>query len=101
MRLPRPGALVLQERLFLLLTGIFIAALVASNLIFQKFFTWSPFGIHTFELSVGILPYPVTFLVTDIVSEIYGRKAADQIVVTGFFASLFILVIVTIADAVS
>ena len=91
---------MLQERLFLLLTGIFIAALVASNLIFQKFFTWSPFGIYTFELSVGILPYPVTFLVTDIVSEIYGRKRADQIVITGFFASLFILLIVTVADAV-
>ncbi|UCD39343.1 MAG: queuosine precursor transporter [Fidelibacterota bacterium] len=96
----RPTVTVFQERLFLLLSGIFIAALVASNLIFQKFFTWSPFGVYTFEISVGILPYPITFLVTDIVSEIYGRRRADQIVVTGFFASLFILVVVLIADAV-
>lgn len=96
----QPTAAVFQERLFLLLSGIFIAALVASNLIFQKFFSWSPFGIYTFEISVGILPYPVTFLVTDIVSEIYGRKRADQVVISGFFASLFILGIVLIADAV-
>jgi uncharacterized integral membrane protein (TIGR00697 family) len=95
----RPTAVVFQERLFLLLSGVFIAALVASNLIFQKFSTWSPFGIYTFEISVGILPYPVTFLVTDIISEIYGRKRADQVVISGFFASLFILLVVLLADA--
>jgi uncharacterized integral membrane protein (TIGR00697 family) len=97
--LVRPTAVVFQERLFLLLSGVFIAALVASNLIFQKFFTWSPFGIYTFEISVGILPYPVTFLVTDIISEIYGRKRADQVVISGFFASLFVLMVVLVADA--
>ena len=96
LRLTRPAASVFQERLFLLLSGVFIAALVASNLIFQKFFTWTPFGLYTFEISVGILPYPVTFLVTDIVSEIYGRKRADQVVVSGFFASLFILLVVLV-----
>ncbi len=95
-----PARIVLQERLFLVLAAVFIAALVVSNLIFQKFFTWSPFGIYTFEISVGILPYPVTFLVTDITSEIYGRRRANQIVIAGFFASLFILGIVLLADAV-
>lgn len=100
LRLTRPAASVFQERLFLVLSGVFIAALVASNLIFQKFFTWTPFGLYTFEISVGILPYPITFLVTDIVSEIYGKKRADQVVVTGFFASLFVLLIILVADAV-
>ncbi|MCK4577666.1 MAG: queuosine precursor transporter [Candidatus Marinimicrobia bacterium] len=93
------GKIVLQERLYLVLAAIFIAALVASNLIFQKFFTWSPFGLYTFEISVGILPYPITFLVTDIISEIYGRRRANQVVVAGFFASLFILLVVLLADA--
>ncbi len=92
--------IVLQERLFLVLAAVFIAALVASNLIFQKFFTWSPFGIYTFEISVGILPYPITFLVTDITPEIYGLRPANQIVIAGFFASLFILGIILLADAV-
>jgi uncharacterized integral membrane protein (TIGR00697 family) len=99
LRLGQSARSVFQERLFLLLSAVFIAALVASNLIFQKFFTWSPFGLYTFEISVGILPYPITFLVTDIVSEIYGRRRADQIVVSGFFASLFILLVVLVADA--
>ena len=41
------------------------------------------------ELSVGILPYPITFLVTDLISEIYGKKKANQVVIAGIFASLF------------
>jgi queuosine precursor transporter len=87
-------------RLYLILSGVFIASLVASNLIFQKFFTWSPFNLYTFELSVGIIPYPVTFLITDIISEIYGRKKADQVVIAGLVSSLFILLIIFIADQV-
>jgi len=83
---------------YLVLGGIFIASLVTSNLIFQKFFTWDPFGLYKFEISVGILPYPITFLVTDIISEIYGKKRANRIVMTGLFASIFTLLIVMLAD---
>ena len=92
----------LEERLYLILTGIFIASLVSCNLIFQKFFQidiWIPFiGWYTFTQSVGLLPYPITFLVTDIISEIYGRRRANQVVVAGLIASIFMLFIVTIAD---
>ena len=84
--------------LYLILAGIFIASLVSCNLIFQKFFTWSPFGLYTFEISVGILPYPITFLVTDLISEIYGLKRANRVVMAGLIASIFILGVVTIAD---
>ena len=102
-----------QDRLYLILSGIFIASLISSNLIFQKFFFWTPFAFlanfeasgwtvwlssYTFELSVGILPYPITFLVTDIVSEIYGREKADRIVVSGFISSIFIMGVVMVGD---
>ncbi len=86
------------EKAYLILAAIFLSALVASNLIFQKFFHWSPFGIYTFELSVGILPYPITFIVTDVVSEIYGRRRAKQMVFLGFIASVFTLGIIILAD---
>ena len=93
------------NNLYLILSGIFIASLVSCNLIFQKFFQldiWIPFiGSYTFEQSVGLLPYPVTFLVTDIISEIYGRKKANQVVTSGLIASLFMLCIVTISDQIS
>jgi uncharacterized integral membrane protein (TIGR00697 family) len=84
--------------LYLILAGIFIASLVSCNLIFQKFFTWSPFGLYTFEISVGILPYPITFLVTDLISEIYGLKRANRVVMAGLVSSIFILGVVTLAD---
>ena len=88
--------------LYLILSGIFIASLVSCNLIFQKFFQieiWVPFiGSYTFEQSVGLLPYPITFLVTDIISEIYGRKKANQVVTAGLIASIFMLLVVTISD---
>jgi len=87
-------------RFYLILAALFIASLVVSNLIFQKFFSWDFFGIYTFEISVGILPYPVTFLITDIISEVYGKKKANQVVTAGIFASLFSLLIIYTADAV-
>ena len=105
-----------QDRLYLILAGIFVASLISSNLIFQKFFFWTPFAFlaspdsgnwlswlseYTFELSVGILPYPITFLVTDIISEIYGREKANRVVMVGFISSIFIMGVVMVGDMVS
>ena len=94
----------LAYRIYLYLGALFITSLVVSNLIFQKFFFWNPFGEFTvfgvslFEVSVGILPYPITFLITDLISEIYGRKMANQIVTAGIFASFFSMAIILVAD---
>lgn len=92
----------LAQKIYLYLAALFITSLVVSNLIFQKFFYWHPFdvkvfGIRLFELSVGILPYPITFLITDIISEIYGKSKANQVVVAGIFASFFSIAILWVA----
>lgn len=91
---------LLAYKIYLVLAALFITSLVVSNLIFQKFFSWDFFGVYTFEVSVGILPYPITFLVTDLISEIYGKKKANQVVVAGIFASFFSLLIIYVADIV-
>lgn len=96
----KPNDLRLAYRIYFTLGALFICALVVSNLIFQKFFSWDFFGLYTFEISVGILPYPITFLITDIVSEIYGKKKANEMVTAGIFASLFSLLIVYVAKVV-
>lgn len=93
------------HRIYLLLGALFITSLVVSNLIFQKFFYWYPLnmeilGFKLFEISVGILPYPITFLITDLISEIYGKKRANDVVVVGIFASLFSLLIVYVSAQV-
>ncbi|NNE76623.1 MAG: queuosine precursor transporter [Pricia sp.] len=94
----------LAYKIYLYLGALFITSLVVSNLIFQKFFYWNPFGdvtifgVSLFEISVGVLPYPITFLITDLISEIYGRKKANQIVTAGIFASFFSMGIILVAD---
>ncbi|MDA0773914.1 MAG: queuosine precursor transporter [Bacteroidetes bacterium] len=95
---------LLAEKIYLFLTALFITSLVVSNLIFQKIFYWHPFDVRVFdnrlfELSVGILPYPITFLITDLISEIYGQKRANMVVVSGIFASFFSIGIILLADA--
>lgn len=96
---------LLAQQIYLFLAALFITSLVVSNLIFQKFFYWYPFefeifGTKLFEVSVGILPYPITFLITDLISEIYGKKRANQVVVAGIFASVFSLLIIYISNVV-
>ena len=94
----------LARKIYLYLAALFVTSLVVSNLIFQKFFYWYPlemslFGVRLFELSVGILPYPITFLITDLISEIYGQKRANEVVVAGIFASFFSIGILLVASA--
>ena len=90
--------------LFLCLASIFIASLVSCNLIFQKFFQieiWLPFiGSYMFQQSVGLLPYPITFIVTDIISELYGKKKANQVVTAGLLASIFMLLVVLVSSSI-
>lgn len=81
------------EQLYLLLAGIFLGALVMTNAIAGKFFVL--FGQ---ELSCGIIAYPVTFLATDLISELYGRKRANLVVKVGFGVSVFVTVVVWIAN---
>ena len=85
------------DRLYLVLAGIFVASLVTCNLIANKFVSID-LGFKTFIVSAGILPYPLTFLVTDILSEIYGKKRASMVVLSGFIASLFVLLFLWIGS---
>lgn len=94
------------QTIYLYLGALFITSLVVCNLIFQKFFAFKPFhisvfGEELFELSVGLLPYPVTFLITDITSEIYGKQKANNLVKAGLFASVFSLLIIFISQSVN
>lgn len=82
------------EQAYLILAGLFLGALVITNAIAGKFFVL--FGQ---ELSCGIIAYPVTFLVTDLISEVFGRERATHVVKVGFLVSVFVTVIVWLANA--
>jgi len=77
-------------KLYIFLAGLFVTALITCNLIANKFVTVD-LGFTQLVLSAGVLPYPITFLITDILSEIYGKKKTNQVVYVGFAASLFVL----------
>ena len=83
-----------RERLFLVLVGIFLGSLIIANVLVFK--VWSFFGI---KLIAGIIPYPVTFLATDLISEIYGKRRASLVVWSGFVASLWVLAVILLAGA--
>lgn len=78
--------------MYLILAALFIAALISCNLIANKFVSIN-LGFKTFIVSAGVIPYPLTFLITDLLSEIYGRKNTNRVVFAGLFASLLVLFI--------
>lgn len=80
---------------------LFVVSLVLTNIIGTKLFV-VPEGLPYFggkTLTSGILTYPITFLLTDLVSELWGRKRADLMVVWGFVMSLLMLGVLNLAVA--
>ena len=87
-----------SEKALLILSGFFIASLVLTNLIAGRFFTLEiPFLGISWALSSGIIAYPVTFLVTDVISEVFGEKRAKTLVLTGFLVSVFTVLIILLS----
>lgn len=83
-----------RERVFLILAGIFLGAMAMLNILgITKFIHFGPL-----ELAVGVLPYPLTFLCTDFISELYGRKRANFVVFVGLLINLMVLGFIWIGD---
>jgi uncharacterized integral membrane protein (TIGR00697 family) len=68
------------------LLAVFVTFVVLTNTVGVKLFS-----VGGRVLPVSILWYPLTFLVTDVVSEVYGRTRARVLVVLGFAMSLVLL----------
>lgn len=84
---------------FLVLSGLFVASLILANATVFKFVDIPLPLVGLATISVGVLPYPVTFLCTDLVSELYGKRRADWLVVVGFIVSLYMLVVLQVGGA--
>lgn len=48
------------------------------------------------NVPVGVLAYPVTFLATDLISELFGRKKAQLVVWVGFVMNFFMLLVMSV-----
>jgi len=83
-----------KQRFFIFLTALFVAALVTGDFIGGKFFVVAG---HTF--SAGIIPFPLTFVLTDIVNEFYGTHGARRLTMAGLGAAVFVWAVISLALA--
>lgn len=108
-----------RERVFLLLAGIFLGSLALLNVLgISRFIvlaslspgeaggyelSWGKWaqgvGGISFALAVGVLPYPITFLCTDLISEFYGRKRANWLVIVGLILNVWVVAILWLGAA--
>jgi|TARA_B110000116_G_scaffold148463_1_gene128405 uncharacterized integral membrane protein (TIGR00697 family) len=76
-----------KEKLFLFLSGIFLTSLVLANIIGTTKFVI----VLGLTVPAGVLAYPFTFLATDLICELYGKKRAQSLVWVGFSMNFFML----------
>jgi len=72
-----------SQKLFVYMCAIFVACLLLGDVIGGKIIR-TPLG----PISVGIIPFPVTFLLTDVVNDFYGRRGARFLTMLGFYMAL-------------
>jgi uncharacterized PurR-regulated membrane protein YhhQ (DUF165 family) len=85
-----------RERVFLVLAGIFLCAMTLLNVIgITRFVQLGPMA-----LAVGVLPYPLTFLCTDLVCELYGKARANFLVTVGLGLNFFILFVLLLGNTI-
>ncbi|HSL17387.1 MAG TPA: queuosine precursor transporter [Methylomirabilota bacterium] len=86
-----------RERVFLVLAGFFLGTLAMLNILgitrFIKLaeLTTADGTTLIFAIAIGVLPYPLTFLCTDFISEFYGRRRANFVVFVGLLLNLWVV----------
>jgi uncharacterized PurR-regulated membrane protein YhhQ (DUF165 family) len=85
-----------RERVFIILAGTFLCAMVLLNIIgITRFVQLGPMAV-----AVGVLPYPLTFLCTDLICELYGKARANFLVSVGLGLNFLILAVLYIGNLV-
>ena len=92
-----------RQRVFLVLAGVFLGTLSLLNILGISRFVDLSFPVLGLEIpmvvAVGVLPYPVTFLCTDLLSELYGRRRATEVVWMGLVLNVWIVFLLWIGGA--
>ncbi|MFD1603826.1 queuosine precursor transporter [Flavobacterium artemisiae] len=91
-----------KEIVFVVLSGIFITNAVVAELIGGKLIQIGPF-----VMSIGILPWPVVFLTTDLINEYFGEKGVKKLsfitacLIAYAFLLLFMAIVIPAAKGIS
>ena len=91
------------DKVFLILTSFFLGSLTMLNILGTSRFIDFSFTFFSLEipfvLAIGVLPYPITFLCTDLISELFGKKRANFVVWLGLLLNLWVIFIVWLGGA--
>src|SRR3989344_7484351 len=79
----------------LIALAVYLTSLFAANTLGLKIMPFL-FGSH---LSVGVFSFPIVFLMTDVIGEVYGKKVARMFVITGFVSTFLFIVYAFISIA--
>ena len=83
-----------RDLVFLVLTGLFLGTLGMLNILgLTRFLQLGSIGSWPIVVAVGALPYPVTFLCTDLISELWGERRASQVVWVGLLLNGWVVLI--------
>lgn len=97
------------QKLYVVCAGVFITALVIAEATASKFFTAFdlPFAIRIFDqeftsvvMTAGVIAFPITFIVTDLLNEYYGRRGIAFVTGLGMVMIIFEFVLLRVAMAV-
>ena len=84
-----------RQRVFFVLSGMFLGTLAMLNILgVTRFldFSFTLFGIEIpMIVAVGVLPYPVTFMCTDLISELFGEEKARDMVFVGLLLNAWVV----------
>jgi len=87
-------------KLFTLLSGFFLSALILAEITGSKLIQLPVTEGLVFTMTMGVVPFPVTFIVTDIINEYYGRKGIRYVTFLGMAMILFVLLLLQIDMAI-
>jgi uncharacterized integral membrane protein (TIGR00697 family) len=89
-----------REFVFLIFAGIFLGSLAMLNILgitrflnLAWFIEGSEDWTYKVSIAVGVLPYPITFLCTDFISELYGRRRANAVVFVGLLINIWVALV--------
>lgn len=92
-----------SQKVFVWLAAIFLTCLIVANLIGSFLFeVHLPFALPFLGgralLSAGTIPFPVTFILTDLINEYYGEKGARFITYIGFAMSILVFALLSVGE---
>lgn len=79
---------------FLLIVMVFITCLITANIVAVKLV-----GIASFIVPAGIVIFPISYIVGDVLTEVYGYKRARRVIWLGFACNLLTVIGIIIGQA--